>query len=134
MAIIVSYAHPEVCDQYLVRNSQGLPVWQSGRLGGALNAIEFESEQTARSFLVAHGFKLDPLKTCFVPVQDKPVTFADLAVDDTFDWINPNGGAYNSFFKRCRKIDRFRYVAIDCATEKYRVGSLSARVYHVLPK
>lgn len=60
------------------------------------------------------------------------MTFKELSVGDTFDWINPAGGAYNSFFKRCTKVDNYRYTADD--NVKYRVGSLSALVYHVIPK
>lgn len=57
--------------------------------------------------------------------------FKELHVGDSFDWINPAEGAYNSFFQRCVKVDAYRYTAEDAALGKMRVGSLGATVYHV---
>jgi hypothetical protein len=64
--------------------------------------------------------------------------FRDLAIGDTFDWVDPAPGASNSFFCKCKKIGARSYETVepvgamgklmDC-----RVGTINARVYHVRP-
>lgn len=57
--------------------------------------------------------------------------YRDLAVGDTFDWINPDA-AFNSFFLRCTKTSEREY--IDENGMDHRVGSINAPVFHVTPK
>jgi hypothetical protein len=63
------------------------------------------------------------------------MTFKQLSVGDTFDFVSDT--SYDSFYERCKKTSARGYVAInsDGSTNKrygkMRVGSLSAKVYHV---
>lgn len=58
-------------------------------------------------------------------------TFAQLSIGDTFDWVNMSQPMMNSFYRRCEKISTRKYRAITEPKDVYRVGSISARVYHV---
>ena len=57
-------------------------------------------------------------------------TFKELAIGQTFDWIDDANPSRNSFFARCIKVSVRKYVAIDTGKE-YAVGSINAVVYHV---
>lgn len=58
--------------------------------------------------------------------------FKDLEVWQTFDWINDAKPTENSFFRPCRKVSKHRYCTCDDAPVRdYRVGRISAKVYHV---
>jgi hypothetical protein len=56
-------------------------------------------------------------------------TFRELAIGQTFDWVNDAAIGSNSFFRPCTKVSARKYVD-DQGTE-YRVGSVNATVYHV---
>lgn len=58
-------------------------------------------------------------------------TFADLAIGDTFDFVNLSQPMLNSFYRRCIKTSTRKYQAVDEPKNAYRVGSVKARVYHV---
>lgn len=61
-------------------------------------------------------------------------TFRTLAIGDTFDFIDESKPEYNSFYRRCVKVSPRKYQAIDEPKTVYTVGSVSARVYHVVEK
>jgi hypothetical protein len=58
-------------------------------------------------------------------------TFSDLAIGDTFDFINMSQPTMNSFYRRCVKISARRYQHIEEPKTVYNIGSIPARVYHV---
>jgi len=63
-------------------------------------------------------------------------TFSDLAVGQTFDWIDDERRGGVSFFQPCKKISARKYIAITSgpcghAGHTYQVGTLNARVFHV---
>jgi hypothetical protein len=56
--------------------------------------------------------------------------FKDLAVGDTFDFIDDNNRMHTSFYKRCVKVSDNKYRSLaDVAT--YRVGTIKCNVFHV---
>ena len=57
--------------------------------------------------------------------------FRQLAIGDTFDFVNMSQPMMNSFYRRCIKISARKYQAIEDPKDVYTVGSISARVYHV---
>lgn len=68
--------------------------------------------------------------------------FRDLAIGQTFDFVDDSRPGYNSFFGRVRKITSRSYVLASFDTTAYspnryrssdvmRVGSINARVFHV---
>ena len=57
--------------------------------------------------------------------------FRQLAIGDTFDFVNMSQPMMNSFYRRCVKISTRKYQAIEDPKDIYSVGSISARVYHV---
>ena len=61
-------------------------------------------------------------------------TFAQLSIGDTFDFINMSQPMFNSFYRRCVKTSTRKYETIDAPVMQCRVGSVSARVYHVADK
>jgi hypothetical protein len=63
--------------------------------------------------------------------QAKPVVFGDLSVGHTFDWIDPDNRAHNSFFARCIKISARKYAEVACRDKVYSVGTIKAKVFHV---
>ena len=58
-------------------------------------------------------------------------TFAQLSIGDTFDFIDMSRPMFNSFYRRCVKTSTRKYETIDAPVMQCRVGSVSARVYHV---
>ncbi len=54
--------------------------------------------------------------------------FKDLTLGQTFDFVSENR-MYNSFYLRCTKVGMFSYR--DERGAKYRVGSVTAAVFHV---
>ena len=61
--------------------------------------------------------------------MDKQMTFGQLRIGAEFDFINDAQPMYNSFYKRCTKITPRKYADQDGV--EYRIGSVSAKVYHV---
>lgn len=59
------------------------------------------------------------------------ITFKDITIGDTFDFVSPDA-LMNSFTDRVVKISARKYRRLEDGTE-YRVGSTSAKVYHVEP-
>lgn len=55
-------------------------------------------------------------------------TFKDLAVGDTFDFIEPDSH-YNSFYERCEKISNRKYRSE--RGHEFEVGTVRCKVYHV---
>ena len=57
--------------------------------------------------------------------------FRDLAIGQTFDWVN-EGSRFNSFFKRCVKLSKRTYTTVEGESEPrpMRVGSINANVFH----
>jgi len=63
--------------------------------------------------------------------RDGALTFKDLSVNDTFDFVAPNeAGRFNSFYDRCIKTSARKYKSLETGIE-YTVGSYQAKVYHV---
>ncbi len=56
--------------------------------------------------------------------------FRELAIGQTFDWVNPDRVGYNSYFKRCIKTGARSYEDVSNG-DKMRVGSINAAVFHV---
>lgn len=54
--------------------------------------------------------------------------FKDLAVGQTFDWVDDTRTGYNSFYAACRKTSARKYTD---GRFDYRVGSVRAEVFHV---
>jgi hypothetical protein len=59
----------------------------------------------------------------------KSKTFGSLRIGETFDFIDPSATGYNSFFRTVVKTSPRGYMDED--GNKYRVGSISAKVFHV---
>lgn len=59
------------------------------------------------------------------------MTFGQLKIGAEFDFINDAQPMFNSFYRRCTKISARKYR--DSEGVEYRIGSLSAKVYHVFP-
>ena len=57
--------------------------------------------------------------------------FKDLNIGQTFDWIDDENPNHNSFFQRCRKVSASRYETTDGRLTDCRVGTTSARVFHI---
>lgn len=57
--------------------------------------------------------------------------FRDLAVGQTFDFIDPQHPDWNSFFRRCIKTGPRRYSTTDEPKMDMRVGSINVQVFHV---
>jgi len=57
--------------------------------------------------------------------------FRDLAVGDTFDFIDPSRPGFNSFYSRCMKTSSRMYATADHPTYRYRVGTINVEVFHV---
>ena len=57
------------------------------------------------------------------------IKFRDLAVGDSFDFVNDKEPTFTSYFATCTKTGTRTYVSDD--GHKHRVGSINARVYHV---
>ncbi len=55
--------------------------------------------------------------------------FHELAIGETFDWINPAEPSFNSFYLRCHKTGERTYE--DSNLNKHTVGSIYADVFHV---
>ncbi len=58
--------------------------------------------------------------------------FRELAIEQTFDWIDDANPLRNSFFEQCRKVSARKYVGLTNSRE-YRVGTINAAVFHVEP-
>lgn len=58
------------------------------------------------------------------------LTFANLAIGDTFDFIDPNS-LRNSYFARCVKTSIRKYAELENRSKTYTVGTVNARVFHV---
>ena len=56
-------------------------------------------------------------------------TFHEIAVGDTFDWINERRMGFNSFFLACQKVSTRCYV--DTTGQRHEVGTVNAQVFHV---
>ena len=59
------------------------------------------------------------------------MTFRNLAVGQTFDWIDDKAIGSNSFFLRCTKTGPRTYR--DSQGFDHRVGTINAKVFHVSP-
>ena len=55
------------------------------------------------------------------------MTFKELSIGQSFDFIA--GNRFDSFFKRCIKTSARSYT--DDSGIRHRIGSISAKVYHV---
>lgn len=65
--------------------------------------------------------------------------FRDLAIGDTFDWINDARPSWTSFHHRCVKVSARRYRAVhdmngDLAADapSMTVGTINASVFHIM--
>lgn len=58
-------------------------------------------------------------------------TFGELAIGDVFDFIDMSRPMFNSFYRQCVKISVRGYQALDEPRTIYRIGSISAKVFHV---
>lgn len=57
-------------------------------------------------------------------------TFRNLAIGDTFDFLDPVNQRLNSYFYRCVKTGNRTYRAIEPQTD-HRIGTINCKVYHV---
>lgn len=57
--------------------------------------------------------------------QNTRIKFRDLAVGDTFDWVNPAAPAQNSFYDYCLKTGARTYE--NETGRKFTVGSIDAK-------
>ena len=64
-------------------------------------------------------------------MENTIMMFKDLAVGQTFDFVNDEQPMMNSFYYRCIKTSARKYQTITEPILKCRVGSTSAHVYHV---
>jgi len=65
-------------------------------------------------------------------MDDRAMRFRDLAIGQTFDFIDPQAGTKNSFFHRCRKISNRSYrTAEDAGAPIMRIGTVACRVFNV---
>lgn len=69
-------------------------------------------------------------------VRDPAVlTFKQLSVGQSFDFIDDRPGALNSYHQRCRKVGARRYEAVGegrlLEGTVMQVGSINAEVFHV---
>lgn len=65
-------------------------------------------------------------------MENTVTRFRDLAIGQTFDFINDNNRMWNSFYRRCIKTSTRKYQTIDGEpVMQLRVGSVNAKVYHV---
>jgi hypothetical protein len=60
-----------------------------------------------------------------------PTRFRDLAVGQTFDFIDDSRPGFSSFFSRCMKTSSRMYATQDHPTLRYQVGSINVQVFHV---
>ena len=62
------------------------------------------------------------------------MTFRELSVGDTFDFINDDNRMMNSFYARCVKLSARTYTVVEGEGEPrhMRVGSINTTVYHVI--
>jgi hypothetical protein len=56
--------------------------------------------------------------------------FRDLAVGDTFDFVDESNARLNSYFYRCVKTGTRTYRAIEPQTD-HKIGTVACKVYHV---
>lgn len=57
--------------------------------------------------------------------------FRDLMIGQTFDFVDPALGRFNSYYRRVVKTSTRSYTEVDNAHNTYRVGSIDAPVFHV---
>ena len=55
--------------------------------------------------------------------------FKDLAIGQSFDWVDDEMRMYNSFYDTCEKTSLQKYKSLHTGLE-YRVGSINAKVFH----
>lgn len=60
------------------------------------------------------------------------MTFGELQVGASFDFVDDSAPEYNSFFLRCIKTSDRTYM--DSTGSRHAIGSLNAEVFHVEPK
>ncbi len=86
-----------------------------------------------------HGKPMECRKLPSGTIAARPVAFADLAIGQDFDWVDPTPGAPNSFFHKCRKVSARCYAVPEwsggnpAGFAPYQVGTNKARVFHVQP-
>lgn len=57
--------------------------------------------------------------------------FRDLAIGQTFDFVDDSRPGFNSFYSRCMKTSTRMYATQDHPTLRYRVGTINVPVFHV---
>lgn len=61
------------------------------------------------------------------------MTFRELYVGQSFDWIDDANPSHVSFWGRCEKKSERTYTRWGHSTPVYRVGTINATVFHVGP-